>query len=331
MNSRSLPTLRLRAEPDPFRLRARWLILPFAFAVAVGVLAQEPGVSGGGDAPIALPGTDGPVPKGQTQPAKPDLMRAQIYTPGIDLSDYWVSEKLDGVRAYWDGQRLITRAGHVIAAPDWFTAGFPAVALDGELWLGRKGFEALSGTVRRLEPDADAWAKVRYMVFDLPASKDPFGRRLSALRALLAESPSPYLTLVEQSRVADHAALMARLAAVVRDGGEGLMLHRDSSLYRGVRSADLLKVKPYEDAEARVIGHLPGQGKYAGMLGALLLEDADGRRFRIGTGFSDAQRRAPPPLGSLVTYQFHGRTELGLPRFASFLRVRELPQETIRE
>ncbi|HYN77586.1 MAG TPA: DNA ligase, partial [Lamprocystis sp. (in: g-proteobacteria)] len=116
-----------------------------------------------------------------------------------------------------------------------------------------------------------------------------------------------------------------RLDAVVRAGGEGLMLHRDASLYQGVRSADLLKVKPYEDAEARVIGHIPGQGKFVGMLGALELADGDGRRFRIGTGFSDAQRRDPPPLGSQVTYQFHGRTADGLPRFASFLRVREEP------
>lgn len=256
-------------------------------------------------------------------PAKPALMLADVYTPGIDLSDYWVSEKLDGVRAYWDGKRLITRAGHPIAVPDWFTAGFPSVPLDGELWLGRGRFEELSGTVRRQAPDADAWRSVRYMVFDLPASTEPFGGRLDALRALLAQSPSLYLAPVEQSRVPDHAALMARLAAVVQVGGEGLMLHRDASLYRGVRSADLLKVKPYDDAEARVIGHVPGQGKYAGQLGALLVEDPEGRRFRIGTGFSDAQRRAPPPVGSLVTYKFHGRTAKGLPRFASFLRVRE--------
>ena len=120
----------------------------------------------------------------------------------------------------------------------------------------------------------------------------------------------------------DHAALMERLDSIVRAGGEGLMLHRDGSDYRAGRSDDLLKVKPYLDAEARVVAQLPGKGKYAGMLGALLVEDKEGRRFRIGTGFSDAERRSPPPIGSLVTFKYQERTDKGIPRFASFLRLR---------
>ena len=253
---------------------------------------------------------------------KPELMLASLYRRGIDLRDYWVSEKLDGVRAYWDGRRLISRGGHLIHAPDWFIAEFPRVPLDGELWMGRGQFERLSGTVRRLEPDPEAWRAVRYMAFDLPAMPAPFGVRLAELQRRLAESPSAVILLVEQSRVADEAALMERLDAVVAAGGEGLMLHRDGSLYRAGRSADLLKVKPQFDAEARVIAHIPGKGKYRGLLGALLVEDAEGRRFRLGTGFSDAERRSPPPIGSLVTYSYRDRTQAGLPRFASFLRVR---------
>lgn len=248
-------------------------------------------------------------------------MLAQIYAPGIDLSGYWASEKLDGVRAYWDGARLITRGGHRVHAPEWFTAGFPTEPLDGELWMGRGRFEALSGTVRRREPRARAWREVRYLVFDLPADPGPFGARLARLRVLVAGVGNPSIGLVEQTRVPDHAALMARLAAVVGSGGEGLMLHRDGSPYRGGRSADLLKVKAHQDAEARVIGHVPGKGRFLGMLGALEVQDGQGRRFRIGTGFTDAERRDPPPLGSRVTYRYRGRTEDGVPRFASFLRV----------
>ena len=129
--------------------------------------------------------------------------------------------------------------------------------------------------------------------------------------------------LVDQFRVADHAELMARLEAVVAAGGEGLMLHHEDAPYRAGRSDDLLKVKPYLDAEARVIAHLPGQGRYAGLMGALLVEESSGRRFRLGNGFSDEERRSPPPIGSLVTFKYQGRTRHGLPRFASFLRVRE--------
>jgi DNA ligase 1 len=267
--------------------------------------------------------SSGELAPADASPAKPGLMLANVYREGVDLADYWVSEKLDGVRAYWDGERLISRGGHLIRAPGWFTAGFPRIPLDGELWMGRGRFERLSGTVRRQEPDSEAWREVRFMVLDLPAMAAPFDVRLAELRRLLAESPSAAIVQVEQTRVTDHAALMARLDALVAAGAEGLMLHRDSSLYRAGRSDDLLKVKPHFDAEARVIAHIPGKGKYEGMLGALLVEEAEGRRFRLGTGFSDAERRSPPPIGSLVTFTYRDRTEAGIPRFASFLRVRE--------
>ncbi|MDY6948586.1 MAG: DNA ligase, partial [Pseudomonadota bacterium] len=122
--------------------------------------------------------------------------------------------------------------------------------------------------------------------------------------------------------VADEAALHRHLDAIAAAGGEGVMLHREDSLYRAERSDDLLKLKPYQDAEARVVAHLPGQGKYLGMLGALLVRAADGTQFRIGTGFTDEQRRQPPPVGSWVTYSYHDRTGRGIPRFARFLRAR---------
>jgi DNA ligase-1 len=255
-------------------------------------------------------------------PASPALLLANSYHPGIDLDRYWVSEKLDGVRARWDGARLISRGGRPIPAPVWFLAGFPTTPLDGELWMGRGTFERMSAMARRGEPDPVAWGQARFMVFDLPGQDGPFGQRLAALHALLTPSPSPYLVLIEQFRVPDHASLMARLREVVAGGGEGLMLHREDSPYRAGRSDDLLKVKPYQDAEARVVGHLPGKGRFQGMLGALLVEEADGTRFRLGTGFSHAQRRDPPGLGSLITFKYQGRTAKGTPRFASFLRVR---------
>ena len=257
--------------------------------------------------------------------APPGLLLAEVYEPGIDLSGYWVSEKLDGVRAYWDGHRLITRGSIVLQAPAWFVAGLPGVPLDGELWMGRGRFAEVSGAVRRLDPEESDWREIRYLVFDLPAADGTFGERLAALRRLVAESSNAYLAVVEQHRVADDPALMALLDRVVAAGGEGLMLHRDDSRYHAGRSGALLKVKPYMDAEARVVAHLPGEGKYSGMLGALLVELPDGRQFRIGTGFSDAERADPPPIGSTVTFKYHGRTKTGLPRFASFLRLREPP------
>ncbi|MGB7479970.1 MAG: DNA ligase [Burkholderiaceae bacterium] len=254
------------------------------------------------------------------QPAP--LMLANVYRPGVPLAPYWVSEKLDGVRGYWDGKALWTRGGEPVAAPAWFTAGWPAQPLDGELWAGRGQFAHAVSTVRQHQPDDAAWRRMRFMVFDLPAEEGDFDRRLAVLRALLAAPASPWLAAVEQFRVRDHAALQARLRAVVHAGGEGLMLHRGDAPYRALRSDDLLKVKIHDDAEARVIAHLPGSGKHRGMLGALLVESADGRRFKLGSGLSAEQRRAPPAIGSWVTYRFRGLHPSGLPRFASFVRVR---------
>ena len=256
----------------------------------------------------------------QTAPA---VSLAQTYREGVDVAAYWVSEKLDGVYAHWDGRTLVSRAGNRFNAPAWFVADFPTLPLAGELWMGRGTFDKLSGVVRRQTPDHAAWRQVRFMVFDLPGHRADFDGRLQRLEEIFATLDSPTIALVEQRRVASHDALMALLDEVVEGGGEGLMLRRAGSFHRAGRSADLLKLKRFDDAEAKVVAHLPGKGKYTGMLGALLLEMPDGRRFRVGTGFTDEQRRKPPPLGATITYKHHGHTSTGLPRFASFLRVRD--------
>ena len=252
------------------------------------------------------------------------VMLANVYRPGaVDLADYWVSEKYDGVRAYWDGATLRTRGGNPIHPPNWFTGGWPQTALDGELWVGRGQFEATSATVRDATPDDAAWRKVRFMVFDLPASPGVFSERLAALRSVVAKLSLPWVVPVAQFKVSDQAALNRESRKVVAAGGEGLMLHRGSSLYRAERTDDLLKLKPYLDAEARVIGHVRGNGKYRDMLGALRVERPDGLQFRLGTGLTDEQRRHPPPIGSWVTYGYRSLTGKGVPRFARFVRVRD--------
>jgi DNA ligase-1 len=253
----------------------------------------------------------------------PPVTLAKIYGEHIDISRYWVSEKLDGVRAYWDGEQLLSRQGNHFAAPDWFTAGFPDQPLDGELWLGRNRFQALMSIVKDRSGDPGNWQQVRYCVFDLPVQPGNFSQRLLALQKLLDQLKNPYLKLVKQFRVRNQDALMQELDAIMAMGGEGLMLHRADALHEAGRSGNLLKLKRYEDAEATVAAHLPGKGKYQGMLGALLVEGIDGLRFRIGTGFSDAERLNPPPVGTVITYKYYGKTRRGIPRFASFIRIRE--------
>lgn len=258
----------------------------------------------------------------------PPLMLSRTYRPRVLLADEWVSEKYDGVRGYWTGAQLLTRAGNPIAAPAWFTAGWPTTPMDGELWAGRGQFNRAVSTVRQAQADDTAWRAMRYMVFDLPAHGGPFAERLPALRAVVAALGQPWVVAVEQTPGTTEAALQARLAAVVQGGGEGLVLHHGAGRYVAQRSDALRKLKPFEDAEARVVGHVPGRGKYAGQLGALQVElpAAEGRasrRFKLGSGLSDAERLAPPPVGTWVTYRFRGQTEAGVPRFASFLRIAE--------
>lgn len=253
---------------------------------------------------------------------KPPLMLANVYREGVPLADFWVSEKYDGIRAYWDGRSLLTRGGETIQAPAWFTRGWPQRAMDGELWGGRGRFEQTVSTVRRQVPDEQAWRGISFMVFDLPQEPGNFDRRLAALPALAGAISQDWVVAVRQRKVASHRALQEWLDEVEKQGGEGLMLHRGASLYQAGRTDDLLKFKSMEDAEARVVAYLPGKGKYQGMVGALSVETADGVRFNIGSGLTDAQRRTPPPLGSTITYRFRGRHASGKPRFAVLLRER---------
>ena len=253
----------------------------------------------------------------------PALLLANVYRPGMRLADYWVSEKYDGVRGYWDGHTLRTRGGETVAVPSWFTAGWRDTPMDGELWAGRGRFSHAQSTVRQQQPDDAAWREMRFMVFDLPAHGGTFDQRLPALNQLVESLNQPWVQAVPQQRVASDAALQKLLLRTVRAGGEGLMLHRGASMYRAGRSDDLIKVKTHEDAEAKVVAHLPGQGRHAGRLGALVVEMPSGQRFRLGAGLTDAERDHPPPVGSWVTYRFRGTHDSGVPRFASFVRVRD--------
>lgn len=253
----------------------------------------------------------------------PAILLANVYRDEIDVSRYLASEKLDGVRAIWDGQTLRFRSGKAINAPGWFLAGLPKQPLDGELWIARGQFERVSGIVRRDIPDDAVWREVRYMIFELPGAPGTFSERAEQIRQVVRQANVPWLFEIKQFFPVDRKTLQKRLDEVVRAGGEGLMLHLADAPYETGRSDALLKVKPWQDAEAVVIGHQPGKGRFAGMLGALKVRTPEGKEFLLGTGFSAAQRREPPALGAMVTYRYRDLTGGGLPRFASFLRIRD--------
>jgi DNA ligase 1 len=249
------------------------------------------------------------------------VLLANPAPAGIDPTPYLISEKLDGVRALWDGSVLRFRSGRAITAPEWFTAKLPATPLDGELWLGRGSFDALSAIVRKAKPIDAEWKAVQYHVFELPQGTGTFEQRHALLQSTVSRAAWAALIALPQFRLTDAQALQTKLKSVIQSGGEGLMLHLARAPVITGRSDVLLKLKVALDAEATVVSHVAGKGKYAGMMGALWLQTPAGLRFKLGTGFSDAQRRNPPAIGATVTYIYRDITPTGKPRFASFLRL----------
>ena len=262
--------------------------------------------------------------------AGPPLLLAERWDNVQDLTGWWLSEKLDGVRAYWDGTALISRLGNRFHAPDWFLAGLPEIPLDGELWIGRKAFQRTVGIVRR-QDKTDLWKQVRYIAFDAPAVDAAFEGRLAVLRAHIERASPPYLTAHEHTICVNLDHLRAELTRIEALGGEGLMLRQPESRYEVGRSVSLLKVKNFHDAEARVLEHLKGAGRHKGRLGALLVELADGTQFSVGTGFSDAERGSPPAVGSVITFRYQELSDGGVPRFPSYVGVRgDIAQPKVR-
>lgn len=273
----------------------------------------------------------------QTDASGPEVLLAKPWPVDLDPTGYWMSEKLDGVRAYWDGSKFWSRLGGTFDAPEWFTRGLPPDAhLDGELFGGRGRFQETVSIVRTQRNskkyDESRWHAIEFVVFDAPGYAATFESR-SAI-AEIAVRICDNARMLNQSRCKSVEHLRAELARVEGLGGEGLMLRRSGSMYERKRSLTLLKVKTFHDAEAIVVAHEPGKGKHAGRLGALrcrMVPSPDGlqspiaayeKLFSIGTGFSDAERESPPAVGSTVTYRYQELTNDGLPRFPSFVRPR---------
>ncbi|QIZ75525.1 DNA ligase [Ferrimonas lipolytica] len=251
----------------------------------------------------------------------PDLMLAKSYFQGIDVSNFLISEKFDGMRAYWTGSKLVSRGGNDIKTPAWFIAKLPSYPLDGELWLGRGKFQELMSLVRTSDSSDDQWRQVSFMVFDKPMSLNPFFVRQREIETLVATMHQPQIRSIKQYRVDSHIELEQLLLEYQHQGAEGLILKRYDSPYLVGRSHLMLKMKAYQDAEAVVVEHIPGKGQFEGMMGSLLVERSDGTRFKLGSGFSKAQRLNPPEIGQVVTYRYNGLTDNGLPRFARFDRT----------
>lgn len=268
---------------------------------------------------VSLLGESTPIPLSVSLPTTLTSLDA-LRSPAVN---YFVSEKLDGVRAYWDGSKLFFRSGRPIYCPKWFTEGFPDFPIDGELWMGRGKFEELSAAVRRRNSLDHEWRQIKYCLFELPNGIGNFEQRLQTLRSLAEKLKISWLTVVDQAKFESKEKIYRYFSSLMASGAEGIVLHLADAEYVDKRTDKILKFKPYFDAEALVLKHLSGNGKFADLMGALLVQDRDGKQFRLGSGFDQELRKNPPPVGSWLTFRYRDATEKGIPRFATYVRPYE--------
>ncbi|KAG9094737.1 hypothetical protein FS749_011933 [Ceratobasidium sp. UAMH 11750] len=240
-------------------------------------------------------------------------------TTGSDPTGWWMSEKLDGVRVYYDGKKMWSRLGNAFTPPKEFLDRLPKnVTLDGELFGGRGKFQDTVSVVKTI--NSPHWQNITFQIFDIPSrGSEPFEERVAYLKKHLSNIPQ--VNVVEHTMCKSREHLLETLKEVERDGGEGVMMREPGSEYEGKRSSTLLKVKTFYDGEAEVTGYEPGKGKHKGVTGALKCVMASGKKFSVGSGLSDKQRRAPPKIGEIITYRFQELTRDGVPRFPTFVGV----------
>jgi len=247
---------------------------------------------------------------------KPDLLLLKTYKDQ-NITGWVMSEKLDGIRAYWNGKHLISRGGKIIHAPKWFTKHYPPFEIDGELWTKRGDFENISSIVRDKVPGHE-WEKVKHCIFEVPHAKGGLSERLSKVKPYEDE----VIKIIPQTKVENKEQLARFLKKIEAKGGEGVVVRDPHAPYIDKRTSKALKVKTFHDAECEVIGYTKGKGKYRDVIGAIECQLDDGTRFKIGSGLSNAQRINPPNIGEMITFQYQKFTKYGKPRFPIFVRVR---------
>ncbi len=248
--------------------------------------------------------------------AKPELLLLKTYKDQ-NITDWVMSEKLDGIRAYWDGKNLISRGGKIIHAPAWFTEKYPPFKIDGELWSQRGDFEYISSVVRDKVP-SDSWRYIAHYIFEIPDTDGDLFQRLSKLKPY----ESDIIKRTPQIAIKDRSHLDAFIEEVKLKGGEGVVVRDPTAPYIASRTSRALKITSYQDSECRVVEYIEGRGKYKGLLGALRCRLNSGLLFKIGSGFTDAQRADPPAIGSVVLFKHKGLTKYKKPRFPIFLKLK---------
>lgn len=249
--------------------------------------------------------------------SKPDLLLLKTYKDQ-NITGWVMSEKLDGIRAYWDGKNLISRGGKTINAPKWFTKDYPSFEIDGELWTKQKDFENISSIVRDKTP-SEKWNEITHYIFEVPNAKGTLFQRLEKVKSY----ESKYIKIVPQIKIKSKYHLEQFLNQIEQKEGEGVVVRDPSTPYINKRTSKALKVKSFKDTECEVIGYTKGKGKFKGMVGAVKCKLENGIEFKIGSGLTNKTRKNPPNIGDIITFKYQELTKYGKPRFPVYLRIRD--------
>lgn len=243
------------------------------------------------------------------------VMLAKTYDPEKhDITGWYAQEKLDGIRAIWTGERLVSRNNKPFYYPEEFVKKLPkGLQLDGELTLGRGRFQETVSVVRKQYYITSEWEEVQYKVYDV-INDQPYPIRIKLARDVGLKTP---LTI----KLLSKPQLEGYYETLLDGGAEGVILRHPTAGYDSRRSPYLLKYKPLFHDEALVVDYQLGTGKYTNMVGALICDWKD-QLIVIGSGLTDAQRDEPPAVGSTISFCYRGLTDSGQPRHASFIGER---------
>lgn len=252
-----------------------------------------------------------------------DLQKAKTYDKSQKIKNWMMSEKLDGIRAYWNGKNLISKNGNIIFAPKYFIKDFPNFELDGELWTKRNDFENIQSIVLDKTPSKH-WKQITYNIFEVPNAKGDFLTRLEKIKNWQKKNKNEYIKIIKQIRCKNKAHLDQYLNELIKKQAEGIILKNPNLDYFTGRSSNVLKVKKFNDMEGEVIGinyneNTPEKSKFK----SLKLKLKNGVIFNLGNGFSKQERINHPKIADIVTFKYYNLTKFGKPKFASFLRIRK--------
>lgn len=246
-------------------------------------------------------------------------MLAHLYDPKRVIFPAYIQPKLDGVRAIWKHKekRFVSRRNKLLVVPQHIISSVSSAPfdLDGELLIKNLPLNKISGTVRLQDIFSERKNDLIYTVFDsFEQTTYDYRYNFIALN---------YKNIIDNYMVYDVSDIEKYHNINLGQGYEGSII-RNNTLYELKRSFNLLKLKPRQRIECKIIGMLEGTGKYEGMLGALIVQTSQGKIFNVGTGFTDEDRdciwlrEVNNYKNKLIIVEFRDYSEYGTPIEASF-------------